>query len=74
LSGVTLTRKKWIVLTPDWDHDHCEFCLAKFGDADWADCREGWTTPDECRWICDTCFADFRERFHWIVMLEQYLG
>lgn len=23
--------------------------------------------PDEYRWICDTCFDDFRALFHWNV-------
>src|SRR3954470_16024193 len=61
LSGVTLVRHQWRESRPGWDHDHCEFCLAKFGDERLPDVlREGWTTPDEYRWICDTCFSDFR--------------
>jgi hypothetical protein len=50
----------------DWDHDHCEFCFAKFASIDGPDIlHEGWTTVDEYRWICDTCFQDFRDRFGW---------
>jgi hypothetical protein len=35
--------------------------------ADGGDCHEGYTTDDQYRWICDTCFVDFRERFDWTV-------
>lgn len=68
LTGISLTRKTWRESRPGWDHDHCEFCLAKFAAFDGADVlHEGWTTPDEYRWICDTCFADSRDRFDWHV-------
>ncbi len=62
LSGVTLVRRQWRQSHPGWDHDHCEFCFAKFGDER---LREGWTTPDEYRWICDACFSDFKDQFNW---------
>ena len=66
LSGLTLARRAWRQSRPGWDHDHCEFCFAKFGDEHLQDVlREGWTTPDESRWICDTCFSDFKEWFGW---------
>jgi len=26
---------------------------------------EGYCTEDEYRWVCGTCFEDFRERFEW---------
>jgi len=66
LTGVTLTRKAWRQTRQGCDHDHCEFCSAKFGGPDLQDAlREGWTTDDEYRWICDPCFGDFRERFDW---------
>jgi len=28
---------------------------------------EGWATDDEYHWVCDECFSDFKERFHWKV-------
>jgi hypothetical protein len=66
LSGVTLARRQWRESRPGWDHDHCEFCFAKFGDERLPDVlREGWTTPDEYRWICDICFGDFKAQFDW---------
>jgi hypothetical protein len=27
---------------------------------------EGYSTDDCYRWVCDTCLADFRERFGWL--------
>lgn len=69
LSGVTLVHRRWKESRSGWDHDHCEFCFAKFGDERLPDAlREGWTTPDEYRWICDTCFSDFKDRFNWHVL------
>jgi hypothetical protein len=66
LSGVTLVRRQWKESRPGWDHDHCEFCFAKFGDERLENVlREGWATPDEHRWICDTCFSDFKDQFKW---------
>ncbi len=67
LKGLTLSRRLWQQTREHWDHDHCEFCNAKFAAADWAEVREGWTTPTEYHWICDPCFSDFRERFGWSV-------
>ena len=68
LTGVTLIRRQWREPRPGWDHDHCEFCLEKFGDERLGDVlREGWTTPDEYRWICDECFSDFKDQFKWRV-------
>jgi predicted Fe-S protein YdhL (DUF1289 family) len=29
--------------------------------------HEGYCTQDEYHWICDQCFKDFKERFHWTV-------
>ena len=66
LSRVTLTRRQWRQSRPNWDHDHCQFCWATFAAFDGADILyEGWTTADEYHWVCDTCFADFRDRFAW---------
>src|SRR5260370_41541155 len=32
LKGATLLRKPYRALSPDWEHDHCEFCWARFLD------------------------------------------
>jgi hypothetical protein len=66
LSGVRLVRRRWRQSRPGGDHDHCEFCWAKFGQEQLGDVlREGWTTPDEYRWVCDVCFNDFKDQFRW---------
>ena len=68
LTGVTLARRKWVESRPGWDHDHCEFCGAKFAGPDVL--HQGWATLDAYRWICDECFADFREQFKWRVLAD----
>jgi hypothetical protein len=71
LTGAVLTLRPYRRYSenPDWDHDHCEFCWAKFMVEDLPEVlHEGYCTLDEYRWICSTCFADFRERFVWTVV------
>jgi len=66
LNGLALVRRGWRETRPEWDHDHCEMCLTKFGDERIPDAlNEGYTTEDEYRWICDTCFNDFRAFYNW---------
>ncbi len=67
LRRVPLQFVAWSSVRAEWDHDHCEFCGAKFAGPALADTlHEGYTTSDLDRWICPKCFADFRERFEWI--------
>ena len=68
LKGVTLVRRSYrrYPRNPSWDHDHCEFCWAKFMVEDYPDVlHEGYATEDDYHWICETCFADFRDEFEW---------
>jgi len=70
LSGVSLTRRRYrrYPKDPTWDHDHCEFCTDKFMVEDLPDTiHVGYTTEDDYRWICDACFAEFKDRFGWVV-------
>jgi hypothetical protein len=68
LKGVPLYRKEYVAPGPDWDHDHCEFCWATFMDSDRPDIqREGYTTKDNKKWICSTCYEDFKVMFAWSV-------
>ena len=54
--------------SPEWDHDHCEFCWAMFTELSVPEAlKEGYTTDDEYRWICPQCFKDFRERFRFML-------
>jgi hypothetical protein len=49
LSNATVYWRPWHQSRPNWDHDPCFFCWAKFMDrADVQDVlREGYTTDDE---------------------------
>jgi hypothetical protein len=68
LTGATFEWADWHSPRPGWDHDHCEFCFAKFAGPELADTlHTGFTTADRSRWVCQQCFADFRERFGWRV-------
>lgn len=70
LQGAVLVRRQYrpYPRDPNWDHDHCEFCSAKFMVEDYPDVLHvGYCTEDEYRWICDQCFTDFRARFGWSV-------
>ena len=71
LKGVTLVRRSYVryAQNPDWDHDHCEFCYAKFMVEDHPGVlHDGYATLDDYRWICDQCFEDFRDEFEWKVV------
>ncbi len=69
LRGAVLRWSKWTPRNPENDHDHCEFCWAKFMEDDLPEIlRFGYTTTDRYRWICQQCFEDFKDRFEWEVM------
>lgn len=55
----------------EWDHDHCDFCWAKFMEEDYPDVlHEGYTAEDGLRWVCKQCFDDFKERFRFRVQAD----
>ena len=66
LKNKVVTFGKYTPPRPDWDHDHCEFCMAKFSLFP-GDLTQGYATTDEYRWICAECFADFKDEFGWTV-------
>ena len=71
LKGATLVRRSYrrYARNPEWDHDHCEFCSAKFMAEDHPDVLHSeYATEDDYRWICDQCYEDFGERFEWKVL------
>ena len=63
LKGVTLHWRQ-VSAASRSDHEHCEFCGAKFM-AEAGYLTEGFTTEDNYRWICLPCFEDFRGQFEW---------
>ncbi len=71
LAGAKLVRRPYrrYAANPNWDHDHCAFCWAKFMVEDCPDVlHEGYATLDDYHWICEGCFQDFREQFRWTVV------
>lgn len=82
--GIFAQIKDWEEVTPPyaWDHEHCEFCWVTFAPAaklagqpqsDSAFLAEGYVTVDRQteQWICNKCFADFRDEFKWSVRTAQ---
>lgn len=61
-----LVRKSYAAPSAKWDHDHCEFCTAKFSAAP-EDLRVGYATANDEHWICPECFRDFLDLFEWTV-------
>ena len=67
-----LKNKKIIAVLPneyaktrsdgDFWHEHCEFCTEKILKSTKEKC---YCTTDYYRWICPTCFNDFKEMFGW---------
>jgi len=64
LMRAAFARKRYTKHRDDWDHDHCEFCGRKFSQRQ-GDLNCGYVTADGRHWVCDNCFEDFRQRFHW---------
>ena len=69
LAGARVRYTEYRAPSESWDHDHCEFCTRKLSEQAGDDVAgAGWQTEDGYRWICDACFADFREPFGFVVM------
>jgi len=68
LARVRLVRKAYAARSSATDHDHCEFCGAKFmNQAAPGILTEGYCTEDCYRWICADCFEDFKDQFGWLI-------
>ena len=68
LSGVELTFRRYAPAHVANDHDHCEFCFAKFMVGDYLEVlHEGYATLDGERWVCEPCFRDFQRQSAWRV-------
>ena len=64
LKGAVLVAQKYRPADPQNDHDHCEFCMAKFSAVP-DDLHFGYSTKDYKIWICEQCFDDFKQMFDW---------
>ena len=49
---------------PGWEHDHCAFCSETIDSST----PMAYCTTDQYHWICESCFNDFKEMFHWEVV------
>jgi hypothetical protein len=66
LRGRQWLRKSYRKPRPEWDHDHCSFCQAKFMEPGTPDTlHEGYSTQDDYYWVCPLCFSDFKNMFDW---------
>lgn len=71
--GMRWRRARWTrpPNNPEWDHDHCVACWAKFSDTIPGTFHEGYTTgPDHGpgirnEWVCDECFFRLKEELRW---------
>jgi phage terminase large subunit-like protein len=64
--NAVLSWKKYTKYREGWEHDHCEFCRAKFMEQPGPEIlTEGFATSDNYRWVCKTCFEDFKNLFQW---------
>lgn len=63
-----LVFRKYKKYSEEWQHDHCEFCSLKFSENPKFGAIKGYSTLDGYRWVCSSCFHDFKERFKWILI------
>lgn len=63
LQGETFHLSEFKPYRDGWEHEHCEFCGAKFCLQDDECLKEGYCTDDHYRWVCSPCFSDFRDMF-----------
>lgn len=62
LQGMSFRWTAYRPPRPSWDHDHCEFCGAKFMQLPAEGIlTEGFASEDGDRWICAPCFHDFAD-------------
>jgi hypothetical protein len=65
MRGAILCLKKWTPYSEEWDHDHCEYCWAKFMESGKDVLTEGYATEDDYQWVCSECFRDLRDEMGW---------
>jgi hypothetical protein len=77
LRGQRLRRKTWTKWSDQWDHDHCNGCMAKFAEYDGPHIqKEGYTSCEEYShganyaWVCVQCFDELHEQMGWTVANE----
>ena len=74
LAGRCFEWRGYRAPSPEWDHDHCEFCWAKFMvgvNAPPDALPDGYRTVDGDDWVCRQCFEDFRDEFGFTVISSE---
>jgi len=64
LQSARLSKRIYKEHKEAWEHDHCEFCSAKFSHHE-DDLQVGYVTRDGYHWICEECYNDFKDIFRW---------
>lgn len=54
----------------DWDHEHCVFCWAKIAEYEGCEHSGYYEKGGRTHWVCEDCFRDFRDEFHFTVEEE----
>jgi len=67
LNNIKLIAKDYHHFRDECEHDHCEFCGAKFSNQK-EDLNMGYSTEDGYYWICIDCFNDFSIEFNWEIV------
>ena len=67
LSGIVFKLKPYTSLREDSDHDHCEFCGAKFSNKLMGALHQGYVSLDGYRWVCEECMKDFKVKYKLII-------
>ena len=67
--GILLIKQPYKPQNKNNDHDHCEFCMNKFGFGI-DDLHYGYSSEDRSIWVCEQCYEDFKNKFKWKVKLE----
>lgn len=63
LFEATFEKKIYQKKSVAWDHDHCRFCWDKFHEDPRVGLTEGYYTESGESWVCEKCFADFKDQF-----------
>ena len=67
LSGLVFEKKRYQKYSETWEHDHCEFCNAKFSEDPSLECfHEGFSAKENYYWGCENCFDFFKEKYNLI--------
>lgn len=69
LQGAALVWKRYRARNETWDHDHCEFCWAKFMDPDLSEAHRRWVADNAdilVEGYTTTAEHEHGADYHWI--------